>query len=67
MIGISVDSFSDIDECLSNPCDANADCKNTIGSFTCKCRNGFNGDGLTCTGMLFGIIYQSLLSMRIWY
>ena len=44
--------FSDINECLLNPCDANADCTNTIGSFTCKCNAGFEGDGLTCKGML---------------
>ena len=45
--------FSDINECLLNPCDANADCTNTIGSFTCKCNAGFNGDGITCTGILY--------------
>ena len=47
-----LDFFSDIDECLSNPCDANADCSNTAGSFTCKCNAGFEGDGLTCKGMV---------------
>ena len=41
----------DIDECIdANPCDVNADCQNTPGSFVCTCNNGFIGDGLTCAG-----------------
>ena len=42
--------LTDIDECLSSPCDPNAVCQNTIGSFTCTCNAGFTGDGLSCTG-----------------
>ncbi|CAH1238631.1 NOTCH2 [Branchiostoma lanceolatum] len=38
----------DVDECLSSPCDVNADCTNTFGSFTCQCHPGLNGDGFTC-------------------
>lgn len=45
---------SDIDECSadSSPCDENADCINTKGSYTCSCKQGFDGDGTTCKGML---------------
>ena len=43
-------NFSDIDECISNPCHANAECKDGINSYTCKCKEGFNGDGISCTG-----------------
>ena len=50
---LSNDPISDINECLLNQCGANADCTNTVGSFTCKCRDGFEGDGLTCKGMTF--------------
>lgn len=41
----------DIDECAQTtpPCGANADCKNNPGSFECKCKVGFSGDGMTCT------------------
>ncbi|EDO41609.1 predicted protein [Nematostella vectensis] len=43
----------DFDECAENKhnCDAVAGtCANTIGNFTCSCKNGFVGDGVTCTG-----------------
>ncbi len=43
-------SLSDINECVGNPCDDNADCVDTPGSFTCTCRDGFTGDGFTCEG-----------------
>ena len=48
---------ADINECTdgSNRCGVNADCTDTEGSYTCKCRPGFQGDGFTCTGMrLYG-------------
>ncbi|XP_035672719.1 IgGFc-binding protein-like [Branchiostoma floridae] len=40
----------DVDECAENThdCDANADCTNTHGSYTCQCRPGYTGDGRTC-------------------
>ena len=39
----------DIDECLSDPCNTNATCLNTNGSFECTCDNNFIGDGFNCT------------------
>ena len=57
-------SFTDIDECVFNhaldgddgdslmtrrPCDAKAVCVNTPGSYHCSCRDGYTGDGFTCT------------------
>ena len=49
-------SIADIDECAADtsPCEANADCTNNEGSFTCACKTGFSGtDGVGCTGKLF--------------
>ena len=46
----------DIDECASTDgdnCGANADCENTVGSFTCACVTGFDGDGVVCTGKCY--------------
>ena len=44
--------FLDIDKCVANThdCAAEADCKNTEGSFTCTCRDGYQGDDKTCQG-----------------
>ena len=44
--------FSDIDECISRPCDTNATCDNFVGSYNCTCKKGFTGDGTNCTGNL---------------
>ena len=41
------------DECSDNShdCDENAICSNTRGSYICKCKMGFMGDGKNCEGM----------------
>ena len=43
---------TDIDECsnTSYKCDPNANCNNTVGSHRCSCREGFTGDGRSCSG-----------------
>ena len=43
---------TDTDECASNSannCSSNALCINTMGSYNCSCKNGFSGDGYTCS------------------
>ena len=42
---------ADINECESddsNNCHKNAQCTNTVGSFTCSCNPGYTGDGVDC-------------------
>jgi len=36
----------DIDECAKSPCHSQADCTNTAGSHSCKCKDGYIGDGV---------------------
>nr|XP_039251530.1 serine-rich adhesin for platelets-like [Styela clava] len=47
----AVNQIQDVDECentASNNCDANASCQNIEGSFTCACKTGYTGSGVTC-------------------
>ena len=43
---------TDINECTTgqHQCHVNADCTNTIGSYTCQCKFGYFGNGTTCDG-----------------
>ena len=43
--------FLDTNACLRNPCDTNAECTDTGGSYECECKSGYTGDGWNCTGM----------------
>ena len=45
---------ADTDECTTggHNCDSNAVCINIEGSFTCVCKDGYTGDGITCTSEL---------------
>ena len=45
-------SFADIDECSGDPCDSNATCNNTDGSYTCTCNTGYSGSGESCASKL---------------
>ena len=42
--------YSDINECLTNPCHSAASCTNTEGSFACACNEGYTGNGFVCSG-----------------
>ncbi|CAH3141588.1 unnamed protein product [Pocillopora meandrina] len=43
--------FLDMDECKSDisDCDVNANCTNMYGSYKCKCKAGYTGDGHSCS------------------
>jgi len=44
------DAKPKVNECVTGKdnCDANATCTDTEDSFTCKCKGGYRGDGVTC-------------------
>ena len=44
--------MTDIDECVTTPGTrhVNATCNNTHGSYVCKRKPGYTGDGQICTG-----------------
>ncbi|XP_076818445.1 uncharacterized protein LOC143464524 [Clavelina lepadiformis] len=41
-------SCVDINECENNPCHSDATCTNTKGSFRCRCKTGYSGNGKFC-------------------
>ena len=47
-------NIADINECEleRDPCHFNASCTDTEGSFNCTCREGFEGNGFNCTGII---------------
>lgn len=53
----------DINECAMNisKCHKNAKCRNTEGSYKCKCRKGFTGDGKSCTGRADTFLYSNTI------
>jgi hypothetical protein len=45
---------SQVDECTTlKPCDGNAECEDTVGSYICTCNDGYTGNGLkgNCAGI----------------
>ena len=56
----------DINECDQevHTCHSNAKCTDTVGSFNCTCREGFEGDGVNCTGKLLVHNLQCLCTER---
>ncbi len=45
--------FLDTDECSTgiHTCDVNAICVNKVGSYECRCKDSYLGDGRNCIGI----------------
>ena len=45
-------TVADLDECSTYTynCDVNANCLNTVGSYSCTCKAGYTGNGQICNG-----------------
>ncbi|KAL9974937.1 hypothetical protein ACROYT_G012046 [Oculina patagonica] len=62
--------YEDIDECITgnHDCDVNANCTNTAGSHNCTCKEGYAGNGRSCSvcrvplGMESGTILDSQIT-----
>ena len=52
---------TDIDECLTYPCDSNATCNNTDGSYICTCNTGYTGSGEICESTFVTLFYYATL------
>ncbi|XP_020623992.1 von Willebrand factor C and EGF domain-containing protein-like [Orbicella faveolata] len=44
-------NLEDVDECITDnhDCDVNANCTNTVSGHNCSCKEGFTGDGRSCS------------------
>lgn len=57
--------LSDINECANpslNDCDPNAKCYNLEGTFECRCKRGYRGDGKTCECEYCVFCYKSIIN-----
>ena len=61
--------FIDIDECAigTHDChrDSNATCNDTDGSFTCTCREGFDGNGTFCAGTIYYLFSVNIETLSV--
>ena len=63
---VYIHSFIDTNECLLNNGGCTQLCTNTIGSYHCDCRSGYqlNDNGSSCNGqytLIFGLLISFLL------
>ena len=58
--------FTDVDECFqgTHSCSVYAVCSNTKGSYDCRCKTGYIGDGQNCTWLGKNPLIPSLLGPR---
>ncbi|XP_015773216.1 PREDICTED: uncharacterized protein LOC107351442 isoform X1 [Acropora digitifera] len=56
-------AVEDFDECEAHEdnCGHHATCVNNVGSFECKCKDGFEGDGISCEGGFFKTMWWTVI------
>lgn len=56
-----------MNECLSSPspCDSNADCVDTTGSYQCTCNVGYSGNGLFCFNCEWVLFLSTCVSLYV--
>ena len=62
---IVLSTTDNVDECAQSlhDCDTNATCINSVGSYSCQCNAGFQGDGRSCIGWLVSSIHTYCLHL----
>lgn len=59
-----ISACTDVDECETMPSTTTCKCKNTLGSYTCDCEDGFVlKDNILCEG---GFTVDSSVDTRLW-
>ena len=43
IMSCSIESFAEVNECASNPCQNAGACQSMLGAFSCECCSGFTG------------------------
>lgn len=61
--------FLDLNECepFKNNCHLDAECVNSEGSFECRCRPGYLGDGVTCVCKSFVLYLSNIRSFATFF
>ena len=60
---------SDVNECRDqlHSCSNFAQCINTHGSFSCHCLEGYDGDGVVCSGLTYILCSLTFVSILIYH
>ena len=41
---MSIFTSTDVNECLSDPCESGSSCTDGVNGYHCECRSGYHGD-----------------------
>lgn len=56
--------FNECDDTETHNCHKDATCHNTDGSFECKCKDGYQGDGTTTCGKTHFLRHESTYDLK---